>query len=404
MTSEHKLKVQQVTRGPNHHFFGYIGHVQNIPWNLSERYILALESNFHDHLPSGHEPAGVVLIDTHDNYSVSLVDQSRGWNPQQGTMFYWNPEAQENQFFFNDRDAVTNEVFCVLFDRSLGPDGERVREYRFQGRPIGNSGVAQQGGWFLGINYGRLGRLRAVTGYHGAADWTEGIKHPKDDGVFKVNVGTGECDLLVSFNELAEAIRPADPQVDELDLFINHTLWSRDDTRIFFFVRGGWQEGARKSINAAFVLRPDGRELTRLGTHIGGHPEWDFGGRMIGALSGRQVVFDVDRQLVVGQLGDTKIFPDAQGDVALSPEGDWLVNGHKDSQEAQNYFTFYRRSDGTHVRSPGFDIGSWVSGDLRQDPSPCWNRSGSKILVPGLSARDDHTRQLFLISLLPDQP
>jgi len=115
-------------------------------------------------------------------------------------------------------------------------------------------------------------------------------------------------------------------------------------------------------------------------------------------------VFDVDRQLVVGQLGDTKIFPDAQGDVALSPEGDWLVNGHKDSQEAQNYFTFYRRSDGTHVRSAGFDIGSWVSGDLRQDPSPCWNRSGSKILVPGLSARDDHTRQLFLISLLPDQP
>ena len=43
------LGVEQITRGPQHHFFGYIGHVQNIPWNGSERYLLT-----EDNLPYYH--------------------------------------------------------------------------------------------------------------------------------------------------------------------------------------------------------------------------------------------------------------------------------------------------------------------------------------------------------------
>lgn len=38
------LEVDQITHGPEHHFDGYIDHVQNIPWNGSERYIVALWS------------------------------------------------------------------------------------------------------------------------------------------------------------------------------------------------------------------------------------------------------------------------------------------------------------------------------------------------------------------------
>ena len=87
-----QIEIKQITRGPMTHFFGYIGHVQNIPWNLSGRYIVALQTSFHDRMPGPNDPANVVLIDTHNGYQTKVVDQSRGWNPQQGTMFYWNPE------------------------------------------------------------------------------------------------------------------------------------------------------------------------------------------------------------------------------------------------------------------------------------------------------------------------
>ena len=86
-------------------------------------------------------------------------------------MLYWNPKSPKSQFFFNDRDNKTGKVFCVLFDIVKG---KRLKEYRYQNTPIGNSGVAQKGGHFLGINYARMARLRPVTGYKGAHDWTVG--------------------------------------------------------------------------------------------------------------------------------------------------------------------------------------------------------------------------------------
>src|SRR5262245_60653943 len=113
-----RLEIRQLTTGPQHHFFGYIGHVQNVPWNASDRYIVALRSSVRDHLPDGTEPAEIVLLDTQNNYVPRVVDRSRAWNPQQGTMLYWNPQAQETQFFFNDRDPASNKIFCVLCDRS----------------------------------------------------------------------------------------------------------------------------------------------------------------------------------------------------------------------------------------------------------------------------------------------
>jgi len=395
------LKVEQITHGPGHHFFGYIGHVQNIPWNGSERYILALRSSFMDHLPGEDEPADVVLIDVQNKYTVHKVEESRAWNPQQGTMFYWNPLKPDTQFFFNDRDPETGKVFTVLFDIETG---KRVREYRFEDNPIGNGGVMQGGGWFAGINYARLARLRPVTGYKGAMDWTEGILHPDDDGIFKVNTESGEGALLVSFRQLAQIIRKSEPHVDELPLFINHTLWNREGDRLFFFARAGWTNNTKyPRINAAFVVNADGAGLKRLNTFIGGHPEWDYGHRMIGSLGGRQVLYDVNRDLVVGQLADLDIFPNPGGDIALSPSGDWFVNGHKDRTQAMNFYTFFQRSTGTHFRSQGFNIGSWLSGDLRQDPSPAWNRSGNKVLVPGIVGGDTPGRQLFVISLPPGE-
>ena len=391
------LQVDQITRGPEHHFYGYIGHVQNIPWNGSERYIVALRSPTMDRLPSAGDPADVVLIDTHDDFKVKKVGETRAWNPQQGTMLYWSPLNPDTQLFFNDRDPRTGKVFTVLFDVE---SGRRVREYRFEDHPIGNGGVMQGGGWFAGINYARLARLRPVTGYQGATDWTEGVLHPEDDGIFKVNIDDGTAALLVSFQRLAEIIRPSEPHVDELALFINHTLWNREGDRLFFFARAGWTGNTRyPRINAAFVVNADGTGLKRLKTFIGGHPEWDYGHRMIGALDGRQIIYDVDRDQVVGQLANETVFPNPGGDIALSPQGDWFVNGHKDRGQAMNFYTFFQRSTGLHHRSQGFNIGSWLSGDLRQDPSPAWNRSGTKVLVPGIVGGETPTRQLFVIGL-----
>ena len=386
------LRVEQITSGPKQHFFGYIGQCQTIPWNASGRYILGMEIENVERMPRPEEAAVVILIDTKQDNKIIRVDRTHAWNPQQGTMFYWNPQAADTQFFFNDRDVATGKVFTVLYDIEKN---ERVREYRYDDTPIGNSGVAQNGGTFLGLNYGRLARLRLVTGYPGALDWSEDADAPANDGIFIVDVKTGRKRLLVSYRHLAERLKQRVPTVESTALFINHTLWNRRGDRVYFFVRGGWnQHGTR--INTPCSIHADGTGLALHDTHIGGHPEWAEDGLLIGRQGRSQVLYDVDKKTVVGQLGTPEIFPNPEGDISLSPSGGWFVNGYQKGNK--NYYVVYRRSDGAYARSKGLDRGTY-RGDSRIDPAPRWNRTNDAILVPGIAK--DGTRQMFVIRVFP---
>lgn len=395
--AEPVISVEQITHSPKHHLFGYIGQCRTIPWNASGRYILALEIDSIDRMPTRHDAAKVVLLDTKDNYRPIPLTETRAWNPQQGTMFYWDPATPETQFFFNDRDEKTGKIFTVLYDISSGLPGKRLKEFRFDDRPIANSGVAQNGGWFMAINYGRLARLRPVTGYPDTYDWTKNTVQPGDDGIFRVNVATGERQLIVSYAALADRIRPTRPDVDAIPLFINHTLWGRDDGLVYAFVRGGWHNAPKgqQRINIPISFRPDGTELSFHSQFIGGHPEWLDGTHLIGKVNNRQAIYDVRAQRITGHLGGTDTFADPEGDIALSPDGSWFANGFH--RNGANNYVLYRMRDGFVVNTPPLDVGGRTEGDLRIDPAPAWNRASDAILVPGLA--NDGTRQLFVVCL-----
>ena len=169
-SSTFDLRIKQITSGEKNHFFGYIGQCQTIPWNASNRYILGMEIERIDRMPKPEEAATIILIDTQNGNKIIPIDKTNAWNPQQGTMFYWNPLSPETQFFFNDRDVKTGKVFTVIYDIEKK---KRVREFRYEDTPVGNGGVAANGSAWLGINYGRLARLRLVTGYPEALDWSK---------------------------------------------------------------------------------------------------------------------------------------------------------------------------------------------------------------------------------------
>ncbi|MHC4117223.1 MAG: hypothetical protein ACYSWO_06915 [Planctomycetota bacterium] len=390
-----RLSVEQLTSGTKHHFFGYIGQCRTIPWNASGRYVLGLEIDRIDRLPTPEEFATVILVDTHHNNKIIPLDKCHGWNPQQGTMFYWNPLKPETQFFFNDRDIKTGRVFTVLYDIEKR---RRVHEYKFDDTPVGNGGVAADGSAFLAINYGRLARLRLVTGYPQALDWSKDEIAPENDGIFIVDIKTGEKRLLVSYRQLEKELRKRKPDLDHTGLFINHTLWNRDSDRVYFFVRGGWSGKKGDKVNTPCSINADGTGLTLHEQFIGGHPEWAEGNLLIGRHGKNQILYDVDTKKVVGQLGTPEIFPNPEGDISLSPGGDWFVNGYKKGEK--NYYAVYRRSDGAFARSKGLDKGSY-GGDIRIDPAPRWNRTNDAILVPGIAK--NKTRQMFVLRVITSE-
>lgn len=398
-TASFELGVKQITSGSKHHFFGYIGQCQTIPWNASGRYILGMEIDRIDRMPEPEETATIILIDTQNDNQILRVDKTNAWNPQQGTMFYWNPLAPETQFFFNDRDVETGKVFTVIYDVE---QKKRIQEFRYEDTPIGNGGVAADGSAWLGINYGRLARLRLVTGYPKALDWSKDEIAPDNDGIFIVDVKTGKKRLLVSYRQLDDKLREQSPGLKHSGLFINHTLWNRDVSRVYFFARAGWGNKSEKRINTPFTINADGSGLTMHEKHIGGHPEWGEGNIMIGSEKNKdkgivkQILYNVDTREIVGQLGNSKIFPNPEGDISLSPDGNWFANGY--GRSSMNYYTIYRMSDGAYIKSTGISKGSY-SGDIRIDPAPRWNRTNDAIMVPGIS--ENGTRQMFIITVKP---
>jgi hypothetical protein len=248
-TLDFTLKTQQLTSGNKHHFFDYIGQCQTIPWNASGRYILCLEIDRIDRMPKPDEAATVCLIDTQKQNQIVRLDKTHGWNPQQGTMFYWHPKHAETQFFFNDRDLNTGKVFTALYDLKTK---KQIREYRFEDAPVGNGGVSADGTFFMGLNYGRLARLRLVTGYPEALDWSKGEIAPANDGVFKVDIQTGKMTLLSSYRDLHQLLLKQNPKLKHAGLFVNHTLLNREGARLYFFVRAGWgSKDGEKSISPA---------------------------------------------------------------------------------------------------------------------------------------------------------
>jgi hypothetical protein len=129
--------------------------------------------------------------------------------------------------------------------------------------------------------------------------------------------------------------------------------------------------------------------------HIGGHPEWAEGSKLIGRSGVNQVLYDVVQKKIVGQWGTPEIFPKPEGDVALSPDGQWFVNGYK--QGDKNFYTVYRRRDRAFAKSDGIFKGAYA-GDIRIDPAPRWNRNNDLILVPGIAGNG--TRQMFLMRIV----
>ena len=393
--------VRQITFGPEHHFFGYIGHVGTIPWNGSDRYIVALQTDFHDRLPGQRDAAGIILLDTENDFAARVVDRTLAWNFQQGTMFYWNPQASKTQFFFNDRDPKSGKIFTVLLDIAKGTKGQRVREFRYEDTPIANGGVAQQGGYFLGINYARLARLRPVTGYAETWDWTTDVAAPEDDGIFLVDCRSGHKRLLVSYAQLREQLLPSVPAVRDAALFINHTLWNRDNDRIFFYVRGNFRSKLPKD-DVPLTIDPwadDPASTLQVQQRIGGHPEWELGHTMIGHVGDRQVRYDTDSRKVIDTLGSRGDFPQPGGDIALSLDGKMFVNGYGNKQPGENTYAILSLNDNRLTRTRPFSRGSYVSGALRIDPAPRWNRQGNQILISAITDDQDSTRQLFLITL-----
>lgn len=331
-----------VTRGPHDHLLANYFAIN--AWSADFRYLAVLETDVNGRLPRAGERCTVGLVDTQDGNRFVPVTTTACWNFQEAAMLHWLPNEPDT-FVFNDvRDGAF--VAVVMNWRTKA---ERVV-------PCPVSAVSRDGRWAVSVNYARLHLTRPDYGYAGEGqDARAATTWPEDDGLWLVDLATGEAKLILSVAQgrarmpppKAVPGRPGNPLA-----YYCHTVFNPSATRIFFLARTvDWFEKETHKIpqwlTTSFTVRTDGTDLRRCfadDTAGGSHFNWLDDENMVvttwptgasGRKSGRHMKFRVGeeekgRPMAPGLL-------DWDGHCVYSPNGRWM------STEGYYDFNFNRQ-------------------------------------------------------------
>lgn len=388
-----------ITKGPHDHFLASYFAINS--WSPDNRYVLVLETDIKNTLPDGR-PCTIGVVDTEDGNRFLPFSTTRTWNFQEAAMAFWLPWAKDTVIF---NDMRNGRFVSVIMNW-------KTKEERIVPYPI--SAVSEDGTWALGINYARLFLTRPDYGYHGnGQDPKQGVTFPEDDGLFRIDLKTGEVKLIVSCAAVKDMV-PAVKSAGGMS-YICHTVISKDGKRIYFLSRSVERsmEGVKKftGVNwqtTAFTCDADGANVRRCFPDGWGSSHFNWKP----ALSERDartmivtcnwqnkvythVEFTVGEEGNAHQVGGSAMHFD--GHCIYSPDGNFVSgDGYWDAKFFRHW-KIVRLADGA-VRDIGDFFAPEEYRDLycRCDLHPRWRPDGKMI---GFNSVHEGSRQVYVMDV-----
>ncbi len=374
-------EARAVTPSQNHHFFGYY---DKSPWDATGRYLLAPRVGFIDRPPTSDDRLVVGMVDLEEGDRWIPLAETSVWNWQQGTMLRWMPTAPDRLIIYNDRED--DAYVSVVRDVHTG-------ETRVLPRPV--YAVSNDGRSAVTLNFSRVNRTRPGYGYEGVPDRWESDPHPDEDGIYWMDLETGENRLVVSLAQIA-AFRPDDTMRDGQHWF-NHLQYNTDDSRFLFLHR--WQVGEGR-LTRLFTANPDGSDLCCVSDHeMTSHFDWRDS-EWILAWARRHDIGDRyfllrDRSDDRTVVGDGVLTSD--GHCSYGPDRRWfLTDTYPDRETSKRRLLLYRPEDDLRVDIGQFYSPPEITGEIRCDLHPRWNRDGTQVCFD--SVHEGH-RGMYVIDV-----
>lgn len=397
-----------VTRGPHEHLLANYFGIN--AWSPDFRYLLALETDIRRGLPDGR-PCTVGLVDLVGGNRFLPIMETRTWNFQEAAMAHWIGSSDPRSAGSSDctDTFVVNDLRggrFVAVAKNWRTGAERVIPH-----PV--SAVSEDGTFALSINYARLYLVRPDYGYAGEGqNPRRGVVFPEDDGLWRVDLATGEARLLVS----CAALRGMVPDVPPSGMaYVCHTVISKDNQRIFFLLRSVSEsmEGVKtfQGVNwqtTAFTCNADGTGIRRCfpdgwgASHFNWKPplsdqsaktmavtcEWP-------GIGYTHVEFTVGDEEGVHRIADAGM--DFDGHCIYSPDGEFVCGDGYWDEAGFRHWKIVRLGDGA-VR----DIGDFFVPEAyretysRCDLHPRWRPDGRAVAFNSVHGG---TRQIYLADI-----
>ncbi|MFQ5808374.1 MAG: hypothetical protein ACE5JM_02045 [Armatimonadota bacterium] len=380
MADVQHVPVRAVTSGPWHHSFGYY---DKTPWDATGRYMLAVAIEFMDR-PNAPEDVGVVgMVDLRKGNRFLRLAETRAWNWQQGTMLQWLGTAPDRLIIHNDRDG--DRYVSRIRDVHTG-------ETRTLPRPV--YAVSHDGTQAVTLNFSRVHRTRPGYGYVGVPDEWEDDPAPEQDGIYWMDLETGENRLIISLAQIA-AFRH-DDSMDEGHHWFNHLLFSPDDSRFIFLHRWQVERGRRTRM---FTADPHGSDIYCVADHeMVSHFDWRDPQHILAWARqhgrGDHYYLFTDRSGEIEIVGEGVL--DRDGHCSYSPDRRWILTDSYPDREHKRTLILYRPEDNRRIDIGRFYSDPKITGEFRCDLHPRWNRDGTQVCIDSIH---EGSRQLYVLDV-----
>ncbi|MEQ9286367.1 MAG: hypothetical protein RIG77_05635 [Cyclobacteriaceae bacterium] len=371
----------QITNGSKQHLFASYYGINSFSKN--QRYATVLQTDLKFKIPEEVEPATLGLVDLTTNEFIPVAT-TRAWNFQQGCMAHWLATSPDSLIIFNDlRQGKFVSVILNVFSK---------KELKVIPHPV--SAVSPNGKEAVSINFSRLRITRTDYGYGGdGQDKKADVQYPDDDGIFLIDLETGESKLIVSIADVKGLV----PELPEEGLeYFNHTLFSREGSKIFWLARAKPRRNT-----TSFTVNKDGTQLQRAFPDGwgGSHFDWltDDELMITAEFDARQyahILFTIGEKNYK-RLGKGLLDYDGHG--TFSPDGKWMVTDTY-PREAMREQKIYLMDMETEAILP---LGRFVEPEEFRSGWRCdihcrWSPNGDII---GFNSTHTGSRQVYIMKL-----
>lgn len=385
--------IQAVTKGPKFHWFGYYDKEEMDP---SGRYLLTNQVDFQGRPPTPEDAIKVGMIDLQDGNKFIELGTSRAWGWQQGCMLQWIP-GSKNEVLWNDREDGKYVSRVINID---------TREMRTLPMPVYS--LSPDGQWAVTPDFARIDYCRTGYGYPGIPDPCAAEKAPKESGIWRMNLKTGETKLIFS---LADAVAQKHPTIDlsEKWNWFNHLLIAPDSKRIIFLHR--WRDRVdipREQRTGGFTTRMftiniDGTEPFIL--EPGGlvsHFIWKGQNLVAWARPEKEesshVIDYVDKTREYSIIGKSIIKVDGHMTFLPPPHQDWmLIDTYPDRKTRKQRLFLHHIKTNEQITLGNFYIAPESKGEFRCDLHPRAVAGGNFVVIDSL--HEGNARQVYMIDL-----
>lgn len=376
--------VRAITKGPKHHWFGYYDKLEFDP---ASRRILGMQVDFEYRSPRPDDEIRIGMVDIADGDKWTDLGSSTAWGWQQGCMLQWIP-GSDSKVIWNDREDG------VYVSRILDVDGGNMSTVSAPIYAMGPDGT-----WAVSTDFRRLNDTRPGYGYVGIPDPNSDLLAPEDVGIWKIDLTTGERDLLISVARAA-AIPNSNSDTDGMKHYFNHLLVSPDGSRLIFLHRWRSPDGRGTFGTRMFTIGSDGSDPYVLDPHgRTSHFIWRDPDHVLAwawhPSHGEKFYLFRDR------TDETEVIaPDTMplnGHCTYLPGHRWILNDTYPDQDRLQHPYLYEVASGRrvplgHFRSPPEYTGEW-----RCDNHPRFSPDGRKVVID--SPHGGTGRQLYLIDI-----